>query len=83
MGDINGKRRGSVLGMNPAESKPGYTTIQAEVPKAEMVDYTIALRAMTQGKGGYTFYSTRYDEVPGNVAEKVIAEAKKNAENDD
>lgn len=83
MGDINGKRRGSVMGMNPAEGKPGYTTIQAEVPKAEMVDYTIALRAMTQGKGGYTFYPTRYDEVPGNVAEKVIAEAKKNATDED
>ena len=83
MGDINGKRRGSVLGMNPAEGKPGYTTIQAEVPKAEMVDYTIALRAMTQGKGAYTFYQSRYDEVPGNVAEKIIAQAKLDAENED
>jgi len=38
---------------------------------------------MTQGKGGYTFYQSRYDEVPGNVAEKIIAQAKLDAENDD
>ena len=82
MGDINGKRRGSVMGMHPCPDKRGYTVIQAEAPKAEMADYTIALRAMTQGKGSYTFYIIRYDEVPGNIAQKVIAEAKsENGEN--
>ena len=80
MGDINSKRRGSVMGMNPADHKPGYTTIDAEVPKAEMVDYSIALRAMTQGRGTYTFYFVRYSEVPGNIAQKIIAEAKNNSE---
>lgn len=80
MGDINSKRRGSVMGMNPAENKPGYTTIDAEVPKAEMVDYSIALRAMTQGRGTYTFYFVRYSEVPGNIAQKIIADAKNNSE---
>jgi len=79
MGDINSKRRGSVMGMNPSEEKKGYTVIEAEVPKAEMVDYSIALRAMTQGRGTYTFYFERYAEVPGNIAQKIIAEAK-NAE---
>ncbi len=83
MGDINSKRRGSVLGMNPAENKPGYTTIDAEVPKATMVEYTIDLRAMTQGKGTYTFYFSRYEEVPGTEAQKIIAEAKANAANED
>ena len=79
MGDINGKRRGSVLGMNAAAGKKGYTTIEAEVPKGEMLDYTIALRAMTQGKGSYTFYATRYEQVPEMIAQKIIAEAKANA----
>lgn len=80
MGDLNGKRRGSVLGMNPAPDRPGYTTIDAEVPKAEMADYAISLRAMTQGKGSFTYRVTRYDEVPGAIAQKVIAEAKAKAE---
>jgi len=80
MGDINSKRRGSVMGMNPAENKPGYTTIDAEVPKAEMTDYSISLRAMTQGRGTYTFYFIRYAEVPGNIAQKIIAESKNNEE---
>ena len=75
MGDLNGKRRGSVMGMNPHETRAGYTVIEAEVPKAEMTDYTIALRAMTQGKGSFSYTVTRYDEVPGNIAQKIIAEA--------
>jgi elongation factor G len=78
LGDLNGKRRGAVLGMDPAENKPGYTVITAEVPKAEMADYTISLRAMTQGKGSYTYKVVRYDEVPGNIAQKIIADAKNN-----
>ncbi len=83
MGDLNGKRRGSVLGMNPAAGRPGYTTIDAEVPKAEMADYAIALRAMTQGKGSFTYRVVRYDEVPGMIATKVIAEAKARAAEED
>ena len=50
--------------------------IEAEVPKAEMADYTISLRAMTQGKGSFTYSVVRYDEVPGNIAQKIIADAK-------
>ena len=72
---LNGKRRGAVMGMNPHDTRAGYTVIEAEVPKAEMTDYTIALRAMTQGKGSFTYTVTRYDEVPGNIAQKIIAEA--------
>ncbi len=74
IGDLN-KRRGRVLGMNPAEKKSGYTVVEADVPKAEMMDYTIALRAMSQGRGTYDFVVDRYEEVPGAVAQKVIAEA--------
>ena len=83
MGDINSKRRGMVLGSGPAEGKPGYTTIDAEVPKATMVEYTIDLRAMTQGKGTYTFYFVRYEEVPGSESAKIIAEAKANAQEEE
>jgi hypothetical protein len=45
-----------------------------------MNDYTIALRAMSQGRGKFTFAFARYEEVPGNVAQKIIAEAAKDAE---
>ena len=76
IGDLN-KRRGRVLGMEATHGRKGYTTVQAEVPKAEMMDYPISLRASTQGRGSFTFYFTRYDEVPGNVAQKIIDEAKK------
>ena len=73
IGDLN-KRRGRMLGMNPTEGKKGYTTLEADVPKAEMADYVISLRAATQGRGSFDFTVTRYDEVPSNVAQKVIAE---------
>ncbi len=76
IGDLN-KRRGRVLGMEATHGKKGYTTVQAEVPKAEMMDYPIALRATTQGRGSFTFYFERYEEVPANVAQKIIADAAK------
>ena len=75
IGDLN-KRRGRVLGMNPYEKKSGYTVIEADVPRAEMSDYTISLRAMSQGRGRFDFDVDRYEEVPANVAQKIIAEAK-------
>lgn len=78
MGDLN-KRRGRVIGMTPAEKK-GYTTVEAEAPKAEVVDYTIILRAMTQGRGRYTFNVVRYEEVPAALAQKIIAENKSAAD---
>ncbi len=76
IGDLN-KRRGRVLGMEATHGKKGYTTIQAEAPKAEMMDYPIALRATTQGRGSFTFYFERYEEVPANIAQKIIADAAK------
>jgi elongation factor G len=45
-----------------------------------MSDYVIVLRAMTQGRGSYDFNIETYEEVPGNIAQKVIEEAKKNQE---
>ena len=74
MGDLN-KRRGSVMGMEPA-SKKGYTVVQAIAPKAELMDYPIILRAMTQGRGSYEFKVTGYDVVPANITAKVVAENK-------
>ncbi len=79
IGDLN-KRRGRVLGMTAYEGKKGYQMVEAEVPRAEMLDYTIVLRAMTQGKGWFTFRFVRYEECPAAVAQKVIAEAKLEAE---
>ena len=73
MGDLN-KRRGSVMGMHPYEGKIGYTIIQAVAPKSELMDYPIALRAMSQGRGWFEFTETAYDQVPANVAAKVIAQ---------
>lgn len=74
MGDLN-KRRSSVMGMEPAAHK-GYTTIQAIVPKVELLDYPITLRAMTQGRGSFDFAVTGYDTVPANLAAKIIEENK-------
>ena len=79
IGDLN-KRRGRVLGMNAMEKKKGYQVVEAEVPKAEMTDYSIALRAMTQGKGSFVFRFVRYEEVPAAIAQKIIADAKTEAE---
>ena len=76
MGDVN-KRRGSVMGMNPAEGKSGYTTIQFTVPKSEILDYPIALRAMSKGLGSMEFNVTGYDVVPKEIAAKIIEEYKK------
>ncbi len=78
IGDINSKRRGTMMGSMPAGD--GMTTIEAEVPMAEMTTYTIDLRSMTQGAGSFTCKFVRYEEAPGNVQQKVIEEAKALAE---
>ena len=75
MGDLN-KRRGSVMGMDPADKK-GYTTVHAIAPKAELMEYPIQLRAMTQGRGVFEYSVTGYDTVPGNIAAKIVENAKK------
>ena len=82
VGDVYGdlpKRRGRIMGTEAAE-KSGYQVVLAEVPKAEMADYVISLRAMTQGRGRFDYEVVRYEEVPGPIAQKIIDEAKKNAE---
>ena len=76
IGDLT-KRRGMIMGQE-AEGK--LTVINAEVPQSEVMVYSTELRAMTQGVGIYTQKFLRYDPAPANVQEKVIAEAKKAAE---
>ena len=76
IGDLN-SRRGHPLGMEP---KGAATEIQAEVPMAEVLDYTPDLRAITGGRGDYTMDFLRYDEVPGHIAQKVVADAKSDGE---
>lgn len=71
MGDLN-KRRGRVLGMNPSDAK-GYTEVIAEVPEAEMQDFALTLRQMTQGRGEFTFEHIRYEQLPSNLVAEVIA----------
>lgn len=74
MGDMN-KRRGRILGMD--QQPDGSQLLIAEAPQAEMFEYAIDLRAMTQGRGNFTMEFVRYEEVPANVAQEVIAKAKK------
>ncbi len=76
-GDIMGdatKRRGRVLGMNPAEE--GLTCVEAEVPMAETGDYAVMLRSLTQGRGYFTMEFQRYEQAPDAIAQKVVAEYK-------
>nr|MCR5652910.1 elongation factor G [Ruminococcus sp.] len=74
MGEVN-KRRGRVMGMNPADEK-GMQVVEAEVPEAEMSDFATFIRQCTQGRGNYTFEFVRYEDCPANVAQKVIEAAK-------
>ena len=82
MGDVIGdvsKRRGRILGTSQGE-KHGISIIEAEVPQAEMTNYSISLRAMTQGRGSFTYAFVRYEEVPAPLAQKIIEENAKNAD---
>lgn len=73
MGEVN-KRRGRVLGMNPGED--GMQIVEAEVPMAEMHDFSTYIRQVTQGRGSFSFDFVRYEDAPGNVAQKIIENAK-------
>lgn len=84
MGDINGdlsKRRGRVIGMNPAEDN--MQVIEAEVPLSEMHSYAIDLRSMTRGWGSFTLDFIRYEETPPMVQQAIIEEAKARIEEEE
>ena len=70
MGDLN-KRRGRVLGMNPAEN--GYQEIAADIPYMELYGYNTDLRSMTGGSGTYSYEFARYEQAPSDIQEKEIA----------
>lgn len=69
MGDIN-KRRGKILGMESNEN--GKQIIYANAPQAETFKYAIDLRAMTQGRGYFEMELEAYEEVPTQLAQKII-----------
>lgn len=73
MGDMN-KRRGRILGMEPVGD--GYQKVIAEAPQAEMFKYAPDLRSMTQARGSFTMKFERYEELPQQIAQKVIEAAK-------
>jgi elongation factor G len=75
-GDLN-SRRGRLHGMEPAG---GMTTIRAEVPMSEILTYSQSLTSLTGGRGDYHMHFLRYEEVPAHIAQKVIAETKKERE---
>ncbi|GAB4295798.1 MAG: elongation factor G [Myxococcota bacterium] len=71
IGDLN-SRRGRVLGMEPLNR--GWQQINATVPMAEMLRYAPELQSMTQGKGNFEFEFDRYEELPAQLKDKVVAE---------
>ena len=76
IGDLN-SRRGKVLGMD----SPGHhQIIKGQVPLAEILKYAPDLRSMTSGRGTFTYEHSHYEEVPPYIAEKIVAESKKDDE---
>ncbi len=71
IGDLN-SRRGRPQGMEPVGT---MTEIRAEVPMAEMLAYAPDLRSITGGQGEYTLEFLRYEEVPGQLAQRVVEQA--------
>jgi elongation factor G len=71
--DLSG-RRGQMVGMDSAGG--GMTTVEATAPLAEVMTYARTLSSMTGGQGSYTMEFSRYDVVPGNVQQQIIAQAK-------
>ena len=76
MGDIIGdmnSRRGRVLGMDPSTS--GKQVIKSQVPMSEVLNYAPALRSLTADRGDFSMEFSHYEEVPGQITEKIISEA--------
>ena len=75
MGAVNGDlthKRGRLVGM---EAEDGMQVIIADVPEAELFRYSAELRSLTAGQGTFSMEFSRYETVPGNVAQKIIAES--------
>jgi elongation factor G len=76
MGDLSG-RRGKIQGM---EHQGKFSVIRAQVPLAELYRYSTHLRSMTQGRGTHKREFSHYEEVPYEIAQKIIEEAKRERE---
>jgi len=74
MGDISSKR-GRILGMEPMDD--GGQRVRASIPYAEVVHYSTTLRSITSGTGSYTVKVESYEEVPHDMAKKVVEQAAK------
>ena len=72
MGDIS-KRRGRI---SESETESNLTTVVAEAPLSEITKYATDLRGLTRGQGKFSTEFLRYEEVPPQLAEKIIAESK-------
>ncbi len=75
MGDIIGdmnSRRGRVLGMDPGVG--GKQVIKSQVPMAEVLNYAPALRSITADRGDFSIEFSHYEEVPGQISEKIVSE---------
>jgi len=80
LGDVLGNlnsRRGRVLGM---DTKGGHQIVKGQVPLAEILTYAADLRSITSGRGTFRYEHSHYEEVPAPLAEKIIALAKKDKE---
>jgi elongation factor G len=73
MGDLN-SRRGRVEGVDAEEDAQ---VVHSRVPLSEMLTYGSTLRSLTQGRGSFHMEYSHYEEVPRNLQEKIIADAKK------
>jgi elongation factor G len=73
IGDLNSKR-GRILGMQSVEE--GMSVVTAQVPYAEISEYAVDLRALTQGLGTFEMKFDHYEDVPVKMAEKIIADRK-------
>ena len=61
-------------------SEDGMQVLEAEVPQAEIFSYSTQLRSMTGGRGTFELEFLRYDVVPANVTQKIIAANRKEEE---
>ena len=76
MGDLSG-RRGKIQGMEPIGH---FQSVKADVPLAELHRYSTTLRSMTQGRGGFRREFARYEPVPGDITQKIVAEAEESGQ---
>ncbi|MDR1697771.1 MAG: elongation factor G [Erysipelotrichaceae bacterium] len=78
LNDLN-QRRARIMGMD--EKQGGMTEIEAQVPESEIIDYSTKLRVLTQSSGFFNRVFDSYQEVPGNLIDKIVKEVQASKEN--